>query len=333
MFNCNKLLNFNLGLGTLPLLTEGKSRSISAENKNGKPGCGGQAKGGRKGSAFINIPAGGKAILADISGTGIIQHIWCTFPQRQNNEPFLSRKIWVRMYWDKEKKPAVEAPIGDFFGMGHGERKMYYSLPMSICPTGGHNCYFPMPFEIKAVIEIENKSANEVKGFYYQIDFLRVKKLPKNTGRFHAQWHQENPTRKLKDFTIAEAIKGPGHYIGTVLSVTASEKNWWGEGEIKFYIDNDREYPTICGTGTEDYFSGAWNFGREFCAPFSGLPFSVGGERKGSRHSMYRWHIPDPIHFKKCLKVTIQQMGWDQGLYERSDEVSSVAYWYSRPLQ
>ncbi len=330
MFNFNKLLNFNLGLGTLPLLAEGKSRSISAENKEGKPGCGGQAGNGRKGSAFISLPAGSKATLANINGAGIIQHIWLTFPQRLDNELFLSRKIWLRMYWDNEKKPSVEAPIGDFFGMGHGERKMYYSLPMSICPTGGHNCYFPMPFASRAVIEIENRSAKEVKGFYYQIDFLRVKKLPKNAGRFHAQWRQEKPTQKLRDYVIADNIAGQGHYVGTVLSVNTLEKNWWGEGEIKFYIDDDKEYPTICGTGTEDYFGGAWNFGQEFCAPFSGLSFSAGGERKSSRHSMYRWHILDPIRFKKGLRVTIQQIGWDKGLYERSDEVSSVAYWYSK---
>jgi hypothetical protein len=189
-----------------------------------------------------------------------------------------------------------------------------------------------MPFERSARIDVENQSSAVLSGFYYQIDYSIVDKLPNNLGRFHAQWRRENPTRLKKDYTIIDGIRGMGHYVGTVLSVTALEDGWWGEGEIKFYIDDDDKYPTICGTGTEDYFGGAWNFGggTEFYSPFLGLPFSVGGETKGSKHSMYRWHILDPIYFEKRLKVTIQQIGWKNGYYERSDDVSSVAYWYQR---
>lgn len=329
MFSTDKLFDLNFGLGALPIITDAKSRSISPENMEGRPGSGGKAKGGRKGSAFINIASKKKAIIAEIDGTGVIHHIWLTFPSKIGDELFLSRKLLIRMYWDREDEPSVEAPIGDFFGMGHGVRKTYYSLPMSICPQGGHNCYFPMPFETGARIEIENLSPIEITGFYYQIDYSLTNKLPKNLGRFHAQWRCESPTVKLRDYVIVDGIQGRGHYVGTVLSITTLEDNWWGEGEIKFYIDDDKEYPTICGTGTEDYFGGAWGFGEEFYSPFLGLPYSVGGEKTGGQHSMYRWHILDPIRFQKRLRVTIQQIGWKSGgLYERSDNVSSVAYWY-----
>ena len=324
----NNLQDLNFGLGALPLITNDKTRSISAENKDGKPGSGGKSKGGRKGSAYINVPPGETAVLAKIDGPGIIQHIWLTFPAKIGNESGISQKILIKMYWDTGTTPSVIAPIGDFFGMGFGERKMYYSLPMCICPTGGHNCYFPMPFSTGARIEIENLAQSELRGFYYQITYALIHELPVNLGRFHAQYRSENPTEKLRDYTIADGIKGKGQYVGTALSVKTLDDNWWGEGEIKFYIDDDKEYPSICGTGTEDYFGGAWNFGAEFFSPFLGLPFSAGGETKDGRHSMYRWHILDPIRFEKNLKVTIQQIGWNNGLYERSDEVSSVAYWY-----
>ncbi len=220
-------------------------------------------------------------------------------------------------------------------------------MPIAVNPTGGMNCYFPMPFRKSAKITIENEHAADIGGFFYQFNYTLVDELPEEAGYFHAQWRRENITSAAKDFTIIDHVKGKGHYVGTYLAWAALERYWWGEGEIKFYMDGDEEWPTICGTGTEDYFGGAWCFYEKrngkivevpHNTPYLGYPYysktdttrsDIFGEDSVPMHGLYRWHLMDPIRFENELRVTIQQMGHNsRALFERTDDVSSVAYWY-----
>jgi len=317
----------------LPLLSEAKTRSISAENPKGEKGGGGKEASnlgvGRKGRPCITLPQAKTTSLAEIEGTGVIQHIWITLPDHTEEGPYVLRDLVLRMYWDGEPAPSVEVPLGDFFCNGHAMRCKVNSLPIAVNPTGGMNCYFPMPFRSSARITIENQHPKDVPGFFYQITYSLLPQLPEGTAYFHAQWRRENPTMIGRDYTIVDEIKGKGHYVGTYLAIGTLSRYWWGEGEIKFYIDGDEEYPTICGTGTEDYAGGAWCFGETYSTPFLGYPLCHRSEDGVPLHALYRWHIMDPVRFEKSLKVTIQQIGHDgRSLFERSDDVSSVAYWY-----
>jgi len=327
--------NYNLGLvfGNLPLLTEAKTRSISAENPKGEKGQGGKKASnlgvGRKGKPCTTLPRKETVTLAEIEGTGVVQHIWITLIDHTDKGPYVLRDLVMRMYWDREDNPSVEVPLGDFFCNGHAMRCNINSLAIAVNPTGGMNSYFPMPFRSSAKLTIENQHEADVSGFFYQITYALFPELPDRIGYFHAQWRRENPTKIGRDYTIVEEIKGEGHYVGTYLAITALSRHWWGEGEIKFYLDDDKEYPTICGTGTEDYAGGAWCFGQTYCTPFLGYPLSSKSEDGVPLHSIYRWHIMDPICFHESLRVAIQQMGYNgRCLFERSDDVSSVAYWY-----
>jgi len=336
--------------GGLPLLRNAVTRSISAENPEGEKGGGGKTASnlgmGRKGRPCITLPQGSTVTLAEIEGTGIIQHIWITLPDRTEKGYYVLRDVILRIYWDEEVNPSVEVPLGDFFCNGHAIRCEVNSLPIVVNPVGGMNCYFPMPFRSSAQITVENQHLSDISGFFYQITYSLVQKLPDETAYFHAQWRRENPTVMGRDYTIVDGVKGKGHYVGTYLAIAALSRHWWGEGEIKFYIDGDKEYPTICGTGTEDYVGGAWgfgtgtedyvneghNYGKTYSTLFLGFPLCTpsGKQKEGvPLYGIYRWHIMDPIHFKKDLRVTIQQIGYDGcSLFERSDDVSSVAYWY-----
>ena len=314
-------------------LTDAKTRSISAENPKGKKGEGGKEASnlgvGRKGKPCITLPQGKTVTLAEIEGPGIIQHIWVTVPDKTEKGVYVLRDLILRMYWDKEVAPSVEVPLGDFFCNGHAMRYKVNSLPIVCNPTGGMNCYFPMPFLSSARITLENQHPVDVPLFFYQITYVVLPKLPERIGYFHAQWRRENPTKISHDYTILDKVEGKGQYIGTFLALASLHRYWWGEGEIKFYIDGDTEYPTICGTGTEDYVGGAWCFGETYSTAFLGYPLCFKQEDGPPLHALYRWHIPDPIYFEKSLRVTIQQIGHDgQSLFERSDDVSSVAYWY-----
>ncbi|RZT27580.1 DUF2961 family protein [Kribbella sp. VKM Ac-2569] len=337
-----------------PLIRPGVvSRSITAENPTGAKGAGGRAASqlgaGRKGRPCLTLPAGETTELAQIEGSGRITHLWFTLPNHTEAVGFVLRDLVLRAYWDGEDTPSVEVPIGDFFCCGAGTRALVTSAPITVAPTGGMNCYFPMPFGTSARITITNEHPVEVGGFFFQIDYQLGEPLPADTGRFHAQWRRQNPTRPGIDYTIVDGIRGRGAYVGTFLSVTALERYWWGEGEVKFYLDGDDEYPTICGTGTEDYAGGAWAFQDQlssgvepnvltFSAPFSGYPHyatrdtskqAVYATAMAPVHGMYRWHLPDPIHFEQDLRVTVQQIGQvGPDLFERSDDISSVAYWY-----
>ena len=333
----------------LTTLKKEKTRAITAENLTGAKGAGGRASSGlgpgRKGHAWLELPQGKTVTLADINeGPGEIRHLWITVTDKTEKDFFVLRDLVIRMYWDGEQNPSVEAPLGDFFCNGFGVKTRINSLPIVVLPHGGMNCYFPMPFSKRAKITIENQHAVEIQHFFFQIDYALLPSLPEDSLRFHAQWRRESVTVPKKDYTIAE-LKGTGHYVGTYMAWSILERNWYGEGEVKFYLDGDLEFPTICGTGTEDYFGGAWGFveidgepEQEYNSPFLGHPRSSNPRQNQGNafddkpipeHGFYRWHLNDPICFEKDLRATVQQIGLSKrGLYERQDDISSVAYWY-----
>ena len=333
----------NMGLGNIFRLSDAKTRSISAENFTGEKGKGGMATEGTganaardlgqgwKVSPSVEIQAGSVFTLADIAGPGAIQHIWLTcFPNTW-------RHLILRMYWDGEEQPSVEVPIGDFFCNGWCERSNVSSLPIAVNPAGGMNSYWVMPFRKHAKLTVENRMPENVV-LYYQIDYT-LTAVPDDAAYFHAQWRRSNPVKYKDVHTILDGVKGKGHYVGTYLAWQVNNNGWWGEGEIKFYLDGDREFPTICGTGTEDYFGGAWNFEHPrgeygmYSTPFLGLHQIIkpdGLYRSQQQFGMYRWHIMDPIRFDEDLRVTIQALGWRSGgrYLPLQDDIASVAYWY-----
>jgi hypothetical protein len=337
-----------MGLGNLARLSRAETRSISAENFTGEKGRGGMATDGTgavparelgqgwKVSPSINVAGNATVVLADIAGPGAIQHIWLTV------HPTNWRRIMFRFFWDGEPTPSVEVPIGDFFANGWCERCNISSLPIAVNPAGGFNSYWEMPFRTSARIEIENLGQDEIRGFYYQIDYT-LTDIPEDRAYFHAQWRRSNPLPYQTDHTLLDGVRGQGHYVGTYIAWGVNNTGWWGEGEIKFYLDGDAQWPTICGTGTEDYFGGAWNFEHPkgeygaFSTPFLGLPQIIkpdGLYRSQQRFGMYRWHIMDPIRFQSDLRVTIQALGWRSSLEEQrrylplQDDIASAAFWY-----
>jgi hypothetical protein len=338
----------NMSLGNLSRLSSAKTRSISAENFTGEKGKAGMATEGTgavvarelgqgwKISPSIQVPANSTVTLAEIQGPGAIQHIWNTVAPQQ------WRRLVLRIYWDGEETPSVETPLGDFFCNGWCARCNVNSLPISVNPAGGFNSYWEMPFRKSARITLENLSDDNIGGYYYQVDYT-LTEVPEDAAYFHAQWRRNNPLPYMQDHTILEGIRGQGHYVGTYLAWGVNNCGWWGEGEIKFFMDGDGQFPTICGTGTEDYFGGAWNFefpqGQYgvFSTPFLGLPQVIqpdGLYRSQQRFGMYRWHVMDPIRFEQDLRVTIQALGWRsaQGGQSRylplQDDIASVGYWY-----
>ncbi len=326
-----------------------RSFSLSAENITGEKGKGAMCpveEGtahvaarelgvGWKVNPCLEIAAKGKLTLADISGQGVIKHIWITDTLAEE------RCLILRIYFDGHQNPAVEAPLSDFFAAAiHNEYRQLSSIAVCVNPQKAMNCYFEMPYFTGFRIEVENLSTSSGH-IYYQID-CEEKELPEDTLYFHAQFRRQNPIPYKTPYTILDNVKGNGHYVGTYLFWGVKSNGWWGEGEIKFYIDGDGEYPTICGTGTEDYFCGSHNFDvkgkyTEFCTPYAGM-YKV--ERTDETYqaqryfNMYRWHVTDPIYFKNDLKVTIQALGWrSEGRYRAlMDDISSVAYWYSDTL-
>ncbi len=330
-------------LGNLYLLSNAKSRSISPENLTGAKGKGGMAKLGEglaslsarelgqgwKLNPYVDIPQGQTATLAEIDGQGAIQHIWMT-------PTGTWRFSIIRIYWDDEKEPSVECPMADFFGMGWCEYAQLTSLAVCVNPGCGFNSYWTMPFRKKCKITMENLDIKNL-GLYFQVDYC-LTDVPKNASYFHAQFHRSNPVKFKEVHTIVDNIKGKGQYVGTYMALQSNSNGWWGEGEIKFFMDDDKEFPTICGTGTEDYFCGSYNFETkkgytEFCTPYAGLHQIIrpdGLYRANQRFGLYRWHITDPIRFEKGLKVTIQDLGWksDRCYRPLQDDISSVAFWY-----
>lgn len=342
------IYNFNglgLGLGNLSRLSNAKTRSISAENLSGEKGRGGMATEGTgaesardlgqswKVSPSIVIPPKSTVLLANVQEPGAIQHIWMTaFPTHW-------RSLILRAYWDGEENPSIECPYGDFFANGWCERCNINSLPVAVNPAGGMNSYWEMPFHDSARLTIENLGADKVT-LYYQIDYT-LTEIPDDMACLHAQWRRSHPLAYKQVHTLLEGVKGKGHYVGTYLAWQVNNSGWWGEGEIKFYLDGDTDFPTICGTGTEDYFGGAWNFEHPkgsygvYSTAFLGLPQVIqpdGLYRSQQRFGMYRWHIMDPIRFEEDLRVTIQALGWrkDGRYLPLQDDIASVAFWYQR---
>lgn len=320
------------------------ARSITPENQSGEPGMGartpldqGSAREparelglGWKVNPFVDIAPGEHFVMADIKGSGIITHIWLT-PTCKWRDSIL------RMYWEDQEQPCVECPVGDFFCLGWQEYTPIHSMPVCVNPGSAFNCYWEMPFTHRARITLENR-ADQPMRLYYQIDYCLCA-VPKDTLYFHAQFRRVNPLPYKQAYTILDGISGQGHYVGTYMSWGVNNNRWWGEGEMKFYIDDDSNFPTLCSTGTEDYFCGSYNFENKrdrayesFSTLYCGF-YPVEIDRLYQcqmRFGMYRWHIPDPVFFEKRLRVTIQALGWRDGhrYLPLQDDISSVAYWY-----
>ena len=275
------------------------------------------------------IGPGETLTLADLEGPGVIVHIWCTISHKV---PFYSRLLTLRIYWNGEEHPSVECPIGDFFGIGHGVDQSFTSIPIRVSSNGrGRNCYWPMPFGKSARITVTNDSDAPCRSFYYYIDWQKHKSLPDDSAYFHAMYRQEYPCVMGRNYLLAD-IEGRGHYVGTIQSVYHVSPGWYGEGDDFFFIDGEQE-PRLRGTGTEDYFCDGWGF-RQQDGPFYGTPLWEGGNT-GNRGTAYRFHIPDPIAFKRSLRAEIEHKGSQtfpdgtkSGFIERDDLMSSVAFWY-----
>lgn len=298
------------------------SRSISFENPTGAPGAGGRAASnlgpGRKGAPARTIKPGETVELCDITGPGTIRHIWLT-TERQS---IVQRACIIRAWWDGQEHPSIECPIGDFFGFAHGRITAYQSAVHSVGPTGGRNIWLPMPFASRARIAFTNEGDRPVP-LYYQITYTLGDRHPKDVGRLHVVFRRENPTIEKQDFELLPRREQKGRFVGTVIGVrNLHPDQWWGEGEIKVYMDGDRDFPTIVGTGSEDYVGLAWGI--------QVAPFLYNGCSLNDRNfvSMYRWHLPDPIGWRQHCRITIQQIAYKKGLLETSDDWSCATFWY-----
>jgi hypothetical protein len=339
-----------IGLGNLYLVLDSRSRSISPENLTGAKGKGGMTAledgtaanaarelgQGWKVNPFVRIKPGETFTMADLAGPGIVHHVWMT--------PTGDYRLSIfRIYWDDEAEPSVEAPVGDFFcsGWGWENEPRINSLAVCVNPKNGFNCYWQMPFKKKCRITMENMSGRDLI-VYYQIDYSETD-IPAGAVNFHAQFRRVNPVSHKENFTIVDGIKGRGQYVGTYIAHGANSPGWWGEGEVKFYVDGDDVFPTICGTGEEDYFNGSYGYEESsdkegkyhytnFSTPYTGFyrVSDSGNRTQQRRFGEYRWHITDPVRFEKELRVTIQCLGWQsEGRYlPLQDDMASVAYWY-----
>jgi D-arabinan exo alpha-(1,3)/(1,5)-arabinofuranosidase (non-reducing end) len=335
-------------MGNLAILSNAESRSISPENPTGEKGKGAMAspdpvnsparKLGRgwKVAPYVAIEPGEVKVIADISGAGAIAQIWMT-----PTGPW--RSSILRIYWDGSPDPSVECPVGDFFACGWNRYAQVSSLAVCVNPGSAFNCYWEMPFRKRCLITMTN-TADAAMILFYQINYV-LTEVPTDAAYFHAQFRRVNPVPYKEVYTIVDGITGRGQYVGTYMAWGVHNSGWWGEGEIKFFMDGDAEFPTICGTGTEDYFCGSYNFDvgkenggyREFTTPYAGLPQVIrpdGLYASQQRFGMYRWHIADPIRFKHDLRVTIQALGWTGDprkgaeFLPLQDDIASVAYWY-----
>jgi len=340
-----------MNLGNLSRLSHARTRSISAENFTGEKGKGGMATEGTgagaardlgqgwKVSPSVVVEAGKTRTLAEIDEPGAIQSTWFG--------GYVGRDFILRIYWDGQKQPSVECPLPDFFALPwvaenqtpgtQGPLVRVNSQPVSVNPNKGMNCFWEMPFRKHCRITLENRHPTQARVCYYQINYT-LTDVPADCAYFHAQFRRVNPLPYKAVYTILDGVKGRGQYVGTVMGVGVTNNGWWGEGEIKFFLDGDATFATIVGTGTEDYFGGSFNWdvnGRyeEYSTPFLGMHQVIRPDGLYSaqhRHAMYRWHVMDPIRFEQDLKVTIQALGWrGEGRYlPGQPDISSVAYWY-----
>jgi len=298
------------------------SRSISFENPTGAAGEGGQAASNlgptRKGAPSRTIQPGETVQLCDIEGPGTIRHIWLTTAR----EPVAQRALVVRAYWEGQTHAGIECPVGDLFGFAHGKIMPYHSAVHSVGPTGGRNLWLPMPFVKRAKLTFTNEGEKAVP-LFYQIDYTIGDKHPADVGRMHVLFRRENPTTEKEDFELLPERKNKGRFIGSVIGIrNLHPDQWWGEGEVKVYMDGDTDFPTICGTGSEDYVGLAWGIQQ--------TPFLMNGCSLNQDNfiSMYRWHLPDPIAWQKQARITIQQISWKGGLNETVDDWSCATFWY-----
>ena len=332
-----------MDLRALSVLDDAKSRSISPENFTGEKGKGGMATTGTgeacardlgqgwKVSPSVSIEAGATFELADIAGPGTVEQIWMT---PTGNWRFSI----LRIYWDDQPHPSVECPVGDFFACGWGQFSPVSSLAVCVNPGSAFNCYWQMPFRKRCRVTLENINDEDMR-LYYQINYS-LADVDENAGVFHAQFRRVNPLPYKEVCTILDGVQGQGRFVGTYMAWGVNNSGWWGEGEIKFYLDGDAEFPTICGTGTEDYFCGSYNFEnketrqyQEFTTPYAGMPQVLrpdGVYRSQTRFGLYRWHITDPVRFETDIRVTMQALGWRSGrrYLPLQDDIASVAYWY-----
>lgn len=334
-------------LGNLARLSDAQTRSISAENPTGEPSGGGRATEGHGADAARDLGPGWKispaislepeqtVTLADVEGPGAFQHLWITVNERY------WRMLVLRCYWDGEETPSVEVPLGDFFCNGWGKHAQVTSIPVAVNSRGGFNAYWEMPFRRRARITIENLCPEPIRGFFYQLTYA-LTEIPEDRAYFHAQWRRNNPLPAGQVHTLVDGISGEGHYIGTYVAWGANNSGWWGEGEMKFYLDGE-DFPTICGTGTEDYFGGAWAFEHPkgeygpYTGPYLGMPQVIepaGFGNNQQRFGLYRWHVRDPIRFRSELRVTLQALGWAPAWDGRPrflplrDDIASTVFWY-----
>lgn len=339
----NAFNGLGLNLGNLSRLSAAQTRSISPENFNGEKGAAGMATEGTgapharglgqgwKVSPSVRIKVGETFTVADIAGSGAIQQIWMT-----PTGPW--RFSILRIYWDDQEQPSVECPVGDFFGAPWGTFAPLVSLPVCVNPGSAFNSYWEMPFRQRCRITLSN-IGHEDMTLYYQVNYT-LTEVPADCAYFHAQFRRTNPLPFKTDYTILDGVKGQGQFVGTAMGWGVNNSRWWGEGEIKFFMDGDKAWPTICGTGTEDYFCGSYNFEnkttrqyQEFCTPYAGLHQVIrpdGLYNAQTRFAMYRWHVMDPVRFTRDLRITIQALGWrSDGRYlPLQDDISSVAFWY-----
>jgi hypothetical protein len=333
----------SVDLRSAAILSNAVTRSISPENFDGAKGGGGRATEGTgkapaaelgqgwKVSPSVEIPAGDVFDMAAIEGPGVITHIWLT-THRDN-----WRSLILRAYWDGSEEPAIEVPVADFFGQGWGRFAQLSSAVIAANPHGGFNSFWPMPFSSAARLTIENLGT-ETAVLYYQVTY-ETSAPEGDFGYLHAQFRRSNPLPTKTPHPILDLVEGRGKYAGTYLAWGVNRPGWWGEGEIKFFLDGDKEFPTICGTGTEDYFGGAWNFDvpgngyTTYSTPYLGLHQVIrpdGLYQSQQRFGMYRWHLADPIYFQSDLRVDIQALGWKPGhrYQPLHDDIASVALFY-----
>lgn len=337
------------------------TRWASPENPEAAPGKSASAKGGRKGSAWFVLAAGESRDLARYSGgPGTVRRIWATINDRS---PEMLRGLRIDAWWDGAAAPAVSAPFGDFFGTGLGRTAAFESALFASGEGRSFVCTAPMPFRKKMRIAVTNESGYDLEMFFYDINFTVGDPHGPDALYFHAHWRRENPTSLQKDFAFLPGVRGRGRFLGVNVGVLADRKlygtSWWGEGEVKVYVDGDGDLPTLCGTGTEDYIGTGWGQGR-FSNLYSGCHVA---EMETMSYCFYRYHVPDPVWFEKDIRVTVQQIGcWDpetrphiwkhgrpvydagpglkeldlspsgapepHGLFERQDDWSSCAYFY-----
>lgn len=293
------------------LFSKLQSRAVSHENPTGGKGLGCKDRGNgncRKGAPAIkNIEPGQTVVLCDIAGPGMIRHLWFARPSA---DPEMLRNLILRIFWDDSPYASVEAPIGDFFGVAHG-RAAHFMTPWLGMPEGrGFQCYFPMPFSRRCRMTVENDSTQLLSMLFYQVDYTTGDEITDQMGRFHAHFRRQNPCPVNQDYMLLDTKGSPGVFAGAVIGVNPLGPNWWGEGEMKFYLDGDRRYPTICGTGTEDYLCSGWGM-----APHQAIYTGVNYLKTNPRTqwdqfvSFYRFHVLDPIYFQSDLRVELQQMG------------------------